>query len=166
MLGMFVFLASCDAAREEKHAVLDCILDKIAVTDTLTYELYLADPEEVAKYQRAGLMEEGVLEPVKKVRLKDTGTAFTDLTSLGKKYLVDVSDSAGSKRNVVMAYGTVNAVTDLNKIGEHCYEAEYEMHFTGISPFSKLTKRDYKKKEVHWVTVQWKENDCVILTKK
>lgn len=159
-------LTSCDAEREEKHAVLDCIVDKIATTDTLTYELYLADPGEVTKYQQVGLMDAGLLEPAKKVKLKDAGSPITALTPLGKKYLMATAESSESKKNVIMACRTVDTVTGLNKIGEKLYEAEYEIYFTDVSPFSKLSARDYSEKEVHSLTVEWKENDCVILTNK
>ncbi|MDM8175958.1 MULTISPECIES: hypothetical protein [Olivibacter] len=162
---IFTIVASCDTKRKEKQAVLDCMLDKIAVTDTLTYELYLSDPIEVSKYQRAGLMNDSLLEPIKNVKIKDVGSPLTALTHLGRKYSVGTSNKK-SQKNVVMAYAVVEKLTDLKKIGQNHYEAVYETYFTGVTPFSKLSARDYNKKELHKVTILWKNNDCIILTKK
>lgn len=164
LLGIFVVFASCDAEREEKHAVLDCIAYKIATIDTLTYELYLADPHEVAKYQRAGLMDAGLLEHIKNVKLKDAGSALTNLTPLGKKYLLDTAESTGSKKNVVMACRIIDTVNNLEKIGEKLYEAEYEVYFADVSPFSKLSSRDFSGKDTRKVKIQWKDDDCIIVT--
>lgn len=144
-LFFFLFIGCSNGDLTEKQA-LDLVRNNPKNSDTYNLPIYYRDPEFALKVAAWGLEDLGM------VQIKGPTHLFSDLplitfTEKAKPYLLSTSevDNKNGIQFVKLADRKINRITGIKKLDEVTREVQYEIVYTGITPFAKMTKKDLNR---------------------
>jgi len=118
---------------------------------THTYEIYFKDSEDGRRAVDAGLEKEGYVNVQRNRKSGDNTRPVITFTEKAKPYLLEPDKGQlSSVQKVSIAKEVLGEIVDL-QVDKEKKQAKtiYTTQFTDISPFARLTKKDFTEKKRH-----------------
>ena len=148
---MLSLLMACGPKKLDESQALEIIKKEYSTPKFYDFKIYCADPKTAAKLLDAGLEQEGFVILKHSYSLMDVGKPLVAFTEKSKPYLLSTpeEDKKISVQLVKLADIKLGSITGIKTAEDgKSVIVDYYETYQNISPFSKITSKNFDKKNL------------------